>query len=55
MRVALDHWLVTIRGGEEALEALCDVCSNVEIFTLVRRPGQTLEQIKRAPKLKETI
>ncbi|MBM4379509.1 MAG: glycosyltransferase [Deltaproteobacteria bacterium] len=40
MRVALVHdWLVTARGGERVLEALCRMFPGAELFTLLHQPG----------------
>lgn len=40
LRVALVHdWLVTQRGGEQVLLALCALFPHAHIFTLVHRPG----------------
>lgn len=39
-RVALVHdWLVTARGGERVLDALCELFPQATVFTLVRKPG----------------
>ncbi len=36
MRVAIVHyWLVSMRGGEKVIEALCDMYPDADIFTLV--------------------
>jgi hypothetical protein len=36
MRVAIVHyWLVSMRGGEKVVEALCDLYPEADIFTLV--------------------
>ena len=36
MRVAIIHyWLVSMRGGEKVIEALCDMYPDADIFTLV--------------------
>ncbi|QSQ27437.1 glycosyltransferase [Pyxidicoccus parkwayensis] len=40
MKVALVHdWLVTHRGGERVLDALCEVLPDADIYTLVHKPG----------------
>ncbi|MBP7778085.1 MAG: glycosyltransferase [Acidobacteria bacterium] len=40
MRVALVHdWLTGMRGGEKALERLCEVFPDAELFTLLHVPG----------------
>jgi glycosyltransferase involved in cell wall biosynthesis len=48
MKVALVHdWLITYRGGEKVLEALCELFPDADLFTLIHCPGQlpkTLEQ-----------
>jgi glycosyltransferase involved in cell wall biosynthesis len=39
-RVALVHdWLTGMRGGEKALEVLCELWPDAELFTLVHIPG----------------
>ena len=40
VKVALVHdWLVTHRGGERVLDALCEVLPDADIYTLVHKPG----------------
>ncbi len=40
MKVALVHdWLITYRGGEKVLEALCELFPEAEIFTLFHEKG----------------
>ncbi|SEM85531.1 Glycosyltransferase involved in cell wall bisynthesis [Stigmatella aurantiaca] len=40
MKVALVHdWLVTLRGGERVLEALCELFPGADIYTLLHQPG----------------
>ncbi|XXF75618.1 glycosyltransferase [Myxococcaceae bacterium GXIMD 01537] len=40
MKVALVHdWLVTLRGGERVLEALCELFPGADLYTLIHRPG----------------
>ena len=40
MKVALIHyWLVTMRGGEKVLEALCELFPGADIFTHSHDPG----------------
>ncbi len=40
LRVALVHdWLVTLRGGERVLDALCELFPQAVVHTLVRIPG----------------
>ena len=42
-RVALVHdWLTGMRGGEKALEVLCDLYPDAEILTLVHVTGSVL-------------
>ncbi|MHA7971929.1 glycosyltransferase [Rhizobium sp. CAU 1783] len=48
MRVAIVHyWLVSMRGGEKVVEALCDMYPNADIFTLVYDETQVSEKIRR--------
>ncbi len=48
MRVAIVHyWLVSMRGGEKVVEALCDLYPEADIFTLVCDRAQVSEKIKR--------
>ena len=48
MKVAIVHyWLVTMRGGEKVLEALCDLYPNADIFTHVVDHNELSEKIKR--------
>ncbi len=50
LRVALVHdWLVTSRGGEKVLDALCEVFPQSEIFTLFHKKGSTTERIESRP------
>jgi glycosyltransferase involved in cell wall biosynthesis len=45
--VALVHdWLTGSRGGEKALEALCDLYPDAPIYTLVHVPGSVSKQIE---------
>jgi glycosyltransferase involved in cell wall biosynthesis len=47
MRVALVHdWLVTMRGGERVLDALCELYPQADLFTLLHRPGSTSPRIE---------
>lgn len=40
MKVALVHdWLVTLRGGERVLEALCELFPDADLYTLIHQPG----------------
>ena len=48
MRVAIVHyWLVSMRGGEKVVEALCDMYPDADIFTLVYDESRMSETIKR--------
>ena len=48
MRVALVHdWLTGMRGGERALEALCELFPSAELFTLLHVPGSVSPAIER--------
>ncbi|QDA37008.1 glycosyltransferase family 4 protein (plasmid) [Paracoccus liaowanqingii] len=48
MRVAIIHyWLVTMRGGEKVLEALCEMFPDADIFTHVYDPGAVSATIRR--------
>ena len=45
--IALIHdWLVTMRGGEKALEALCELYPGARLCTLVHRQGSCSEVIE---------
>jgi len=49
-RVALVHdWLTGMRGGEKALEVLCERFPKAEIFTLVHIPGSVSRVIEDRP------
>ncbi|MBN1209358.1 MAG: glycosyltransferase [Myxococcaceae bacterium] len=40
MKVALVHdWLVTLRGGERVLEALCELFPDADVYTLIHQRG----------------
>jgi len=40
VKVALVHdWLVTLRGGERVLEALCELFPEADVYTLIHKPG----------------
>ena len=40
MRVALVHdWLVSTRGGERVLEAICELFPTADLFTLIHQKG----------------
>jgi glycosyltransferase involved in cell wall biosynthesis len=46
MKVALVHyWLVTNRGGEKVLEALCEIFPDADIYTHVLNPSGTSKTI----------
>lgn len=48
MRVALVHdWLTGMRGGEKALEVICERFPDAELFTLVHVPGSVSAVIER--------
>lgn len=48
MKVALVHyWLVSMRGGEQVLEALSDLYPQADIFTLVYDEKKVSEKLKR--------
>ena len=50
MRVALVHdWLTGMRGGEKALEGLCEVFPQAELFTLVHVKGSVSPLIEDRP------
>jgi len=50
VKVALVHdWLVTQRGGEHVLEALCELFPQADIHTLVHRPGTVHPRIEARP------
>ncbi|MBX5483858.1 MAG: glycosyltransferase [Myxococcaceae bacterium] len=47
MRVALVHdWLISDRGGEKVLDALCELFPDAEIFTLLHKPGSVPPRIE---------
>jgi glycosyltransferase involved in cell wall biosynthesis len=49
-RIALVHdWLTGMRGGERALEVLCERFPRAELFTLVHRRGSVSPTIERRP------
>ena len=48
MRLAFVHdWLTGMRGGERALEVLCERYPDAELFTLVHVPGSVSPAIER--------
>ncbi len=51
MKLALVHdWLTGMRGGEKALEVLCERFPDAELFTLVHVPGSVSPTIERLPR-----
>ncbi|RJS20790.1 glycosyltransferase family 4 protein [Corallococcus sp. H22C18031201] len=47
MKVALVHdWLVTHRGGERVLDALCELYPDADLYTLVHQPGSQPPRIE---------
>ena len=49
-KIALVHdWLTGMRGGERALEVLCERFPSAELFTLVHVPGSVSPVIERLP------
>lgn len=49
-RIALVHdWLAGMRGGEKALEVLCERYPDAELFTLLHIPGSVSPAIERRP------
>lgn len=47
LRVAIvHHWLVTMRGGERVVEALCEMYPGAEIFTHVYNPDRVSDTIR---------
>lgn len=47
-KVAIVHdWLVTFRGGEQILEALCELFPKADIFTLFYDPGSVRSRIEK--------
>ena len=49
-RIALVHdWLTGMRGGEKALEVLCERFPEAELFTLVHVRGSVSPAIERLP------
>ena len=49
-RVALIHdWLTGMRGGEKVLDALCEICPEAQIFTLLHVPGSVSGRIAGRP------
>ena len=49
MRVAIVHyWLVSMRGGEKVVEALCDMYPDADIFTLVYDESRVSEKDRKS-------
>ena len=47
LRVAIIHdWLVTLRGGERVLDAMCELFPQAVVHTLVRQPGIATPRIE---------
>ena len=47
MKVALVHdWLVTLRGGERVLDAICELYPDADLYTLIHKPGSTTPLIE---------
>ncbi len=47
LRVAIIHdWLVTLRGGERVLDAMCELFPHAVVHTLVRQPGIATPRIE---------
>lgn len=57
--MALVHdWLVTLRGGERVLDALCELYPDATLHTLVRKPGigtARIEAMRHAPSLADRV
>jgi glycosyltransferase involved in cell wall biosynthesis len=50
VKIALVHdWLTGMRGGEKALEVLCERFPDAELFTLMHVPGSVSPTIERRP------
>lgn len=48
MKVAIVHdWLVSQRGGENVLDAICELFPNADLLTLVYEPGSVSKNIAR--------
>jgi len=49
-RVAIVHdWLTGMRGGEKVLEAICELYTGADLFTLVRMKGKVSATIEQRP------
>ena len=50
MKLALVHdWLTGMRGGEKALEVMCERFPDAELFTLIHLPGSVSPVIEQRP------
>ena len=48
MKIAIVHyWLVSMRGGEKVVEALCELFPDADVFTHVYNPSAISETIKK--------
>lgn len=48
LKVAIVHyWLVSMRGGEKVVEQLCELFPQADLYTLVARPENLSETIRR--------
>ena len=55
-RVVLVHdWLTGMRGGEKVLDALCTLCPDAHIFTLLHAPGSVSGRIAQFCRLGTTL
>ncbi len=47
MKVAIVHdWLVSQRGGENVVDALCSIWPTADVFTLLHKPGSVTKNIE---------
>ncbi len=47
MKIAIVHdWLVSQRGGENVLDAICELFPGADLFTLVHKPGSVTQNIE---------
>lgn len=47
MRVAIVHdWLVSQRGGENVVDALCSIWPTADVYTLLHKPGSVTKNIE---------
>ncbi len=55
MRVAIVHyWLLTMRGGERVVEALCELYPDADLYTHVAKP-EALSETIRSHRIRETF